>query len=167
MPSVDDAEVLSLLKGLLEDEPMMRPVTVKQAVEMSFDAALQKRMGQCTITTKFGEEKVPYKIDWQDRSRGLWQVQILDRLPMVHAPEVLGLVKTVLEDEWIRKANRNDLAPLRVQAPIQTSYDAVRQQRTGSATVRTAKGEVPITFVIEWAQPNRKLFHVQVLGNPP
>ena len=59
-------------------------------------------MGQCTNKSKFGEEKTPYKIDWRkDRKKGIWQVQVLDRLPLVNImPEVLDLVRKILEDDW-------------------------------------------------------------------
>jgi hypothetical protein len=167
LPSADETEVLSLVKQIVEREPMARPVVVTDPVETSFDPALQARLCECVISTKFGVEKARYKIDWQDRSQGMWQVLMLDRLPLVDAPEVLGLLQEILEDDWILRANRNDLGPLQIRLPTQTQYDPARQQRTGSAIVRTQKGDVPVTFQIQWHQLDRRQFNVQVFGAPP
>jgi hypothetical protein len=165
LPPVDDAEVLTLVRQMVEDEPMMKPATVRNPAEVSFDAAQQKRMGRCTISTKFGEEPVSYKIDWQNRQQGIWQVQVLDRLPFVDAPEVLELVRN---DLAFRPLNgRIRLDPVVLRNPVQTGYDAAKQQRTGRVTASAGRGNADVTYLIIWADAERKTFNVQVNGKVP
>lgn len=160
LPPVDDAEVLTLVRQMIEDEPQMKPATVRNPVEVSFDAAQQKRMGRCTVRTKFGEEPVSYKIDWRDRQQGIWQVQVLDRLPFVDAPEVLNFVRDLLDD-GIR------VEPVVLRNPVQTGYDAARQQRTGRVSASAGRGNADVTYLITWADADRKRFHVNVNGKVP
>jgi hypothetical protein len=166
LPPVDDAEVLTLVRQMVEDEPMMKPATIRNPVEVSFDLALQKRIGRCTINTKFGEEPVSYTIDWQDRKQRIWQVHVLDRLPFVDAPEVLNFVKDLLHG-GLWDNGRIRLDPVVLRNPVQTGYDAARQRRTGRVSASAGRGEANVTYVITWADADRKLFNVQVNGKVP
>lgn len=167
LPSVDDAEVLSLVKQMLEDEPMMKPVTLMQPIEISFDEALQKRVGRCTLDSKHGKEPVTYLIDWRDRNTGIWQVQLTDRLPWVNTPEVLDQLRLVVEDDLFQKGGRIALGAITFRNPQQVSYDPVKQKRVGRAVRNTLNGDAPIFFVVEWHDAERKLFNVKIQDRQP
>jgi hypothetical protein len=159
LPFVDAREVLSLVKGILEREPMMGPVTLGQSVEVSFDAARQERLGRCTVVSKHGEEQTTYKIDWQDRKNGLWQVQLLDRLPLADSPEVADLVQRMLENDrerWRWQDRDGGITILRLE---QLSYDPAKQLRMGKAVLGKA-GKAWVTYHIEWADRDKRLFRV-------
>jgi hypothetical protein len=165
LPSVDDREVLSLVRQMVEDEPMMKPATVSDPVQVKFDEANQTRTGRCTVTTKFGKEPVNYKIEWQDRKTGMWQVSVADRLPMVNAPEVLDFIKDILRDRlW--DGNRIRLDPVIIRNAEQTGYDPIKQQRMGKARASAGRGDGDITYIITWADAERKQFNVEVNGRP-
>ena len=169
LPSVDDAEVLSLVKQMMEDEPMMRPVTLKQPIEVSFDELLQKRFGRCTATSKHGEEQVTYTIDWQNRSAGIWQVQLTDRLPFVTAPEVIDLVRKIVEDDLIQRGEPVEIGigGITIRNAQQISYDPVQQKRVGRAVRSSRMGDVPIFYVVEWQAGNRQFFNVTIHDRQP
>ena len=153
LPTIGDHEVLGVVRNIMDNEPMMAPVTIADPVEVSFDDALQQRIGRCTVKSQHGDEPVTFKLSWQDRSRGVWQVQVLDLLPHVNAPETLGLLQQILNQ------NRNDLVTVR--DPVQIRYEPAKQRRIARATTVSAAGEQRIFFVIEWEQPGRTRFRIQ------
>lgn len=161
LPPADGAEVLTLLKKLIEQEPMMRPVTIRGANEVAFDAAQQKRLAQCKISSKQGEEVVAYRIEWRDRNADIWQVQLLDRLPLVDAPEVLGVLRQILEADPLQRE------PVVLREPTQLRYDPAKQTRTGNIVVSEGLKERPVIYFIEWENREKTRFRVQIKDRLP
>jgi hypothetical protein len=154
LPAVDDAEVLSLVKQLMEADRALGPISVKQPVEVSFDVAQQKRVGRCTVVSKHGEEKITYTINWQDKKSGMWQVQAPHLLPAADAPEVINMLSNIVQ------AGQFD--PVTIRNPVQTSYDPGKQKRFGRANMVTRNGAAPIAYVVEWDDRNTGMYRVNL-----
>jgi hypothetical protein len=88
LPFVDSPEVISLVTKVIEDGAVYRarkdelgPLTVREPVEVSFDEQGQKRVGRAKVITKLGEETIFYTVEWQDRTKVLFRVNVYDRQP--------------------------------------------------------------------------------------
>jgi hypothetical protein len=154
LPPVDDAEALALVKQLIEADPALRPANVKNAVEVSFDAAQQRRVGRCTLAAKHGDEPIEYTINWKDRQSGLWQVELRPYLPAVDSKEVIDVLNGLVQAQQGFEA--------RIRNPVQTSYDSAKQKRSGVANVNTRNGEARITYTVEWDNRAKGMFRVDI-----
>ncbi len=155
LPPVDDAEVLELVKKLIEEDlPTLRPVKLENAVEVSFDAALQKRVGRCELATKHGKEPAEYTINWQNRKTGIWQVQVPRLLPAVDSPAVIDILKGLVA--------LDPRDPAAILNPVQTAYDPARQKRSGKAMVATRNNLAQIAYTIEWDNRDTGMYRVKI-----
>jgi hypothetical protein len=159
LPRTDSTEVVNLVKQILERDPFMGPVSVKKATEESFDANRQIRVGRCTVATKKGEEEFGFKVTWQNRQTGMWQVELLPMLPPVIAPEVAEDLRDLV--------GRGRRDPVTVRNLAQLSFDPEKQIRVCQATVVTAAGEAQIRFAIAWEDRELGTWRVKLLPLEP
>jgi hypothetical protein len=88
LPSVDSPDVLALVAKIIEDSPMnqarkdqIEKLEVREPVEISFDQGRQRRVARATLVSKLGEEEIFYTVEWQDRKKGTFSVQMYDKQP--------------------------------------------------------------------------------------
>ncbi|HZZ77825.1 MAG TPA: hypothetical protein VFE62_04865 [Gemmataceae bacterium] len=155
LPGVDNSEVRSLLKQLVEQDAQQRPATIKNTTEVSFDAALQKRVGRCLVATKKQEEEFTFTITWQKRAADLWQVTLLPQLPPVDAPEVTNVLRDLLAG-----AGHNQVM---FRNPVQETFDSAKQIRIGRVTAVLAKGEAPVRFRLDWESRDKGAYLVNII----
>jgi hypothetical protein len=88
LPPVGAPEVVSLVEKIIEDSPMYQArkdeigkVTLREPVEVSFDSEKQRRVARGKLVSKLGEDQIFYTVQWQDRKKGMFAVQVFDREP--------------------------------------------------------------------------------------
>ncbi len=88
LPAVDSADVLSIVKTVVDDSltqqgvrAEMGEITINDPVELSFDPDSQVRTAKATVSWELGEIPLFYTVTWQDRSRGVIYVQLFDQDP--------------------------------------------------------------------------------------
>ncbi len=151
LPTVDDPQVTGLVKQSVEQHLGVRPADLKNPVEVSFNDARQTRVGRCMLATKRGDEPVDYTITWQNRSTGMWQVQVLPILTTVDSKEVIVALEGLAGPGAVTIVN-----------PTQTSYDHAKQIRTGQANAVLGERVVRITYTVEWDNRNAGMSQVKI-----
>ncbi|MFC1597358.1 hypothetical protein ACFL5Q_05390 [Planctomycetota bacterium] len=88
LPSVGSPDVLALVAKIIEDSPVYQArkdefgkLRVREPVEISFDQHAQRRVGRAKLVSKLGEEEIFYTIQWQDREKGMFAIQVYDQQP--------------------------------------------------------------------------------------
>jgi len=86
LPAVNAPEVLSLVAQVVEDNfaggtDAIGKATVHDAVELSFDAEKQRRVARARLTTNLGEGPIFFTVQWQDRAKGIFAVQVYSKEP--------------------------------------------------------------------------------------
>jgi hypothetical protein len=88
LPSVDSPEVLALVVKIVEDAPMYQArkgefgkLQVRESTEISFDQERQRRVARVKLISKLGVEEIFYTVEWLDRKKWNFFVQIFDKQP--------------------------------------------------------------------------------------
>jgi hypothetical protein len=82
LPAADAAEVVHLVVKIVTDSLSQQPDAarygtpkISNVAERSFDEERQVRDVRCTLTTNLGPEDFYYTVEWQDRTKNLFQVK--------------------------------------------------------------------------------------------
>jgi hypothetical protein len=82
LPAADAAEVVQLVVKIVTDSLNQQPDAarfgtpkISNVAERSFDEETQVRDVKCTLTTNLGPEDFFYTVEWQDRTKNLFQVK--------------------------------------------------------------------------------------------
>jgi hypothetical protein len=88
LPTVGSPEVLALVTKLSEETPgyqarraEMGKLEVHEPVEVSFDKEKQRRIARAKLASQLGEEDIFYTVEWHDRKKGMFSVQLYDKQP--------------------------------------------------------------------------------------
>lgn len=81
LPSCTSAEVAQLVEQVILSMPDGASVaSVDGYRELSYDRGTSVRHGSCVAHTESGDIPLKFIVEWQDRSKGLFQVQVLPSL---------------------------------------------------------------------------------------
>lgn len=80
LPRADSTIVVTTLKKAIESSPNYQmwktelgPITIRNAVEVSYDTEAQRRIGRAEVVTRRGVEEVTYAVEWQGEGRrAIW-----------------------------------------------------------------------------------------------
>jgi hypothetical protein len=79
LPSCTSAEVKQVLEQIIRSTPVGATTrSIESHRELSYDRNANVRHGECVAHTDSGDIPVKFIVEWQDREKGLFQVQILD-----------------------------------------------------------------------------------------
>lgn len=88
LPAVESPEVLALVSKIIEDVPINQArkdelgvLQIREPIELSFDQERQRRVARATLVSKLGEEVIFYTVEWNDRKKGIFRVQVSDKRP--------------------------------------------------------------------------------------
>jgi hypothetical protein len=125
--------------------------------EIDFDAALNRRRGQCVAHTTNGDKTVVYHVEWIDRQKGQYSVKLAPpELPTCTSPEVAQLVEQVV------RATLSQGSVLGIDGHEQVRFDREANRRIGRCIVHTDMREIEIEFTVEWQDRATGRFIVRV-----
>lgn len=85
LPAVDAPEVVELAQQIIREIPaakhsggLVGQITISNPGEISYDKKQQKRVARAELKSNLGSEVIFYTVEWQNRSKGLFLVQIQD-----------------------------------------------------------------------------------------
>jgi len=79
LPSCTSAEVAQLLEQVIRSTSIGATTkSIDGHRELSYDRSANVRHGECVAHTDSGDIPVKFIVEWQDREKGLFQVQTLD-----------------------------------------------------------------------------------------
>ena len=84
LPAIDAPEVVALLEKVIRESPSYKirgfgeGISIETPGEVSYDKSHQKRVGRAILKGKNSSETIYYTVDWQNRSKGIFWVQIQD-----------------------------------------------------------------------------------------
>jgi hypothetical protein len=88
LPSVGSPDVLALVAKIIEDTARYQArkgeigkLQVREPAEISFDQGRQRRVARAKVVSNLGEEAIFYTVEWQDRKKGMFSVQVFDKPP--------------------------------------------------------------------------------------
>jgi hypothetical protein len=88
LPSVGSPDVVALVAKMLEEGPMYQArkdqigqLQVREPIEVSFDRERQRRVGRAKLVSRLGEEEIFYTVEWQDRKKGMFAIQLYEQQP--------------------------------------------------------------------------------------
>ena len=77
LPSCTSREVVKLLEQLIPSAPKgAKARSVDGHREVSYDKSMDRRLGQCDVHTDGGNIVVNYIVQWRDRDKGQFEIQI-------------------------------------------------------------------------------------------
>jgi Cytochrome c biogenesis factor len=82
-------------------------------------------------------------------------------LPSCDAPVTVGLAEKALRESQAIQALGIQIG--RITVPVEKSYDTARGRRVCRAILRSARGEEPLYYTVEWHDEARGLIWVQIL----
>ncbi|MEM6469015.1 MAG: rhomboid family intramembrane serine protease [Planctomycetota bacterium] len=78
LPSCTDAEVVKLLEQVIRDShPGMNIQSIDGHRELDYDETADARHGECTAYTDAGQFTVNFIVEWQNRPKGIFQIQLV------------------------------------------------------------------------------------------
>ena len=78
LPSCSSTEVVKVLEEVIRSTPIGATAkSIDGHRELSYDRSANVRHGECVAHTESGDLPVKFIVEWQDRAKGLFQVQIL------------------------------------------------------------------------------------------
>lgn len=85
VPRVDAPEIVESVQHMIEravekNQSSNAPVSivVSEPIQVSYDDAKQRRVARAIITAKGESATIYFSIEWQDRGKGIYQIQIID-----------------------------------------------------------------------------------------
>jgi hypothetical protein len=88
LPTVGSPDVVTLVTKLSEEAPAnqarraeMGKLEVREPVEVSFDKEKQRRVARAKLASQLGEEDIFYTVEWHDRKKGMFSVQVFNKQP--------------------------------------------------------------------------------------
>ncbi len=158
LPACTSRQVTAAVEELVRKEALDPVQSVRAYRETQFDKEMQKRTGQCVVKTKMEEINVTYHVNWVDRARGKFQIEIepfTGSLPACTSPEV----KMMVEDMIRQSPKGNGVQS--VTDFRETQLDARAKFRNGQCQAKTATGAFGVTFQVKAI--NDKTFEVKIL----
>ena len=78
LPSCNSREVAQVLEQAIRSTPVGAATkSIDGYRELSYDSTANIRYGECVVHTDAGDIPVKYIVEWQDKTKGLFQVRIL------------------------------------------------------------------------------------------
>ena len=78
LPACDSREVGQVLHQIIRGTPVgVQARSIDGHREVSYDRVANRRHGQCVVHTAGGDIVVNYNVEWRDRDKGLFEVQII------------------------------------------------------------------------------------------
>lgn len=88
-------------------------------------------------------------------------------LPRANAPEVVALVKTIIQDSEYYQANKQKIGAITVRDPVEISFDNDKQRRVARAKVASTLGEDPIFYTVQWQDRKQGTVYIEVFNQQP
>jgi hypothetical protein len=78
LPTCSSPEAKQLLEQVIRESELGQGLqSIGDHQELSYDAQKEERVGVCTLNTAKGKVKIKYLINWQDKNKGMFQVQVM------------------------------------------------------------------------------------------
>jgi hypothetical protein len=88
LPSVGSPQVLALVSKSIGDTARYEAwkdksgkLQIREPLELSFDRQKQRRVARAKLASELGEEDIFYTVEWQDRDKGMFMIQVYDHSP--------------------------------------------------------------------------------------
>ncbi len=158
LPSCSSSEVVQLLEQVIRSTHVNATLkSIDGHRELSFDSDASARHGECVAHTDSGDVLVNFLVEWQDRSKGLFQVRILPAdLPSCTGPEVAELLDKVIRTTLVGGTLTS------IDGHRELSYDRDAGVRHGASVAHTDAGNIDVQFVVEWQDRNKGVFQVRI-----
>jgi hypothetical protein len=88
-------------------------------------------------------------------------------LPAVEDPEVVALVRKVIQDSHDYQAHKAEFGEVEVREPVEVSFDAEQQRRVARARLVSKLGEQDIFYTVEWGDRSKGVWAVRVSDRQP
>jgi hypothetical protein len=88
-------------------------------------------------------------------------------LPAVADPEVVALVRKVIQDSPDYQARKAEFGEVEVREPVEVSFDPQQQRRVARARLVSKLGEQDIFYVVEWGDRGKGVWAVRVSDRQP
>ena len=79
LPKVDDPVVMQMLDQIIKESDAYKhdpTLAISSPTEVAYDKAEQQRHGKVYLQSKQGKEDLYYRVQWQDKAKGLFQVAV-------------------------------------------------------------------------------------------
>ncbi|MEO1998075.1 MAG: hypothetical protein ABGZ17_22750 [Planctomycetaceae bacterium] len=159
LPSCTSPEVVQLLDHVIRGTPIGATTkSIDGHRELSFDREASIRHGQCVVHTDAGDIDVKYLIEWLDREKGQFVVQIPPAdLPSCTSAEVVQLLDQVIRGTPIGATTKS------IDGHRELSFDREASIRHGQCVVHTAAGDIDVKYLVEWLDREKGQFVVRTL----
>ncbi len=78
LPTCTSPEAKQVLEQVIRQSELGQGLqSIEDHQELSYDAQKEERAGTCTLNTAKGKVKIKYLINWQDKNKGMFQVQAM------------------------------------------------------------------------------------------
>ena len=149
---------MQLLEQVIRGTPVgAKAKSIDGHREVSYDRAANRRQGQCVVHTDGADIVVNYIVQWQDRSKGLFQVRIPPAdLPSCTSREVVQLLEQVIRGTPVGAKAKS------IDGHREVSYDRAANRRQGQCVVHTDGPDIVVNYIVEWRDRDKGLFGVQI-----
>lgn len=159
LPACDSPPIVNLLEQVIRQNMQGEVVqSIDGHRELKHDSAAAVRHGECIAHLDSGDVAVPFVVEWQDRSKGLYQVRLPGQpLPACDNPAVVQIL-----EQFIRKsavgAKTRSIAGYR-----EVNFDKQANVRLGECTVELDDRDLTVQYSVEWQNEEKGLFQVRIL----
>ncbi len=159
LPACDSPPIVNLLEQVIRQNMQGEVVqSIDGHRELKHDSAAAVRHGDCIAHLDSGDVAVPFVVEWQDRSKGLYQVRLPGQpLPACDNPAVVQIL-----EQFIRKsavgAKTRSIAGYR-----EVNFDKQANVRLGECTVELDDRDLTVQYSVEWQNEEKGLFQVRIL----
>lgn len=161
LPACDSQPIMNLLEQVIRQNMQGAAIqSIDGHRELKHDSAAAVRHGECIAHLDSGDVAVPFVVEWQDRSKGLFQVRLPGQpLPACDNPAVVQIL-----EQFIRKsavgAKTRSIAGYR-----EVNFDKQANVRLGECTVELDDRNLTVKYRVEWQNEEKGQFQVRILGS--
>lgn len=158
LPKCDSPDVKQVIQDMIRRSPMLAAsVThIDGHQELSYDAALQKRVGQCILHTARDKEVFKFTVEWQGNDRTHFYVVPIVELPLCTSMEAKALLEKVISTTSLAKELKS------IDGHRESSFDAQKEERHCTAVLHTTGGDVTINYLLNWQDKAKNMFQIQM-----
>jgi hypothetical protein len=159
LPTCNSDTVKQALSQLIRSGPLGSVTrSIDGHRQVKYDWSASAREGECIVHTDAGDITVEFRVYWKDGRGGGSSVRLTrPHLPSCTSPHV---VKTL--EEIIRKSKTGTTARS-IHSHRQISYDPVAEQIQAECIIETGSEEIPISYFVEWQDPDRTRPYIRVV----
>lgn len=158
LPKCDSPDVKEVIQDMVRRSPLLAgSVTrIDGHQELSYDAANQKRVGQCTLHSANDQDTFKFTVEWQGNDRMRFLVTPLIELPSCTSLEAKSLLEQVVRTTALGKSMKS------IDGHRELNYNAQKEERQCQAVIHTTEGDITIKYLVNWQNKAKNMFQVQI-----